>query len=515
MNQRAILAFSLLLAGCQITVATPVHRAARVSRESSVTAGPSTAASSSATPMASPSGRSVPSPGSRPMATLQRPPGNVQDVSGVMRVEASYALRHGAHRIPGVEALLMDDAVAKLGDGGAGILSNNGATVIANNGGSFISDSGSSVISNNGGNVVSNHGGQLAAPAFALLATTDPPPVGATWPVAGMAVGVVDLASDQPVALGNDADGHAVYAIYTGANGAFHAYLPPATSTRRFVAEPLTGGDARLAYASLQGQADASVTLDERSLEVEHYVRQAFVHICNDLQNIDPATVIPGEEFNGRVPDANITEYDGNFRTFIHALRDPGVTGPSSTAHDALYLRLADIILAAIDIDQVEIVKTGPLGTYAGPNEKSLPALEDVLGQILDATARLMQREQAAGRDPAAYFTAQGYMQTLVTITGQAAPTIEKPSDFASFLTDALIASSTASNPNDYLAIAAVLTGNDFGIPVDQLARLFAAGGGIELAFDTVLFKNGSPTLAACLKALQDAAAKPRPVGSP
>lgn len=497
MNQRVLLAIAMALAGCQTTTATTVRRAAS---PKPVAMASVSAPSPTPAHVASPPLHAAPSASPSPLPVLVRPTGNLVDVTGVMRVDASYAIRHGAHQIAGSDALLMDDAAALVGNNGAGIVSNNSGSIIANNGSSFISDSGSSVISNNGGTLI----GKVK---FMLDDVALPAP-GTLMPVAGMAVGVVDLTTDKPVALGQDAAGHPVYAVYTGADGAFHVYLPPATTTRRFLAAPLTGGDARLTYSSLQGATDASVTVDERSLEVEHYMRRAIAHTCEVLLTVDTAGTNPGEEFDGVVPDAKTLEYDANWRTLVHALADAGIAGKSQATRDSLFARLADISLAAIDIDHAPIVPP-PDVPYAGPTEPALPALADVLGQILDATARVMQREQAAGHDPSAYFAAQAYTATLAGITGQPAPRIEKPADFATFLADAMIELNDASNPTATAGIATVLTGDDFKLPLDQLTRLNAAGGGIELALDTALFAKDSPTLTACLAAIQAAAKSP------
>ncbi|MDB5098647.1 MAG: hypothetical protein JWM80_3068 [Cyanobacteria bacterium RYN_339] len=384
--RRSIALVGLLLVACQpkAVVAPVVHASVR----------PAAASPTPAAAKASP--------------LLGRPAGDVQVLSGVVKLDAGYLVgRSGIISNDGAslitqygEGLITNDGGSLItNDGGSLMTGGNSGTLITNDGGSIISNDGASVlavaagaiISNDGASIISNdgaslavRGGNLVVPngqalitngggslmtvgnsgtlitndggSLHLLAAAGPAP-GTELPAAGMWLGAVSLATGKPVPVGVDAQGKPAYLVTTDLAGGFKLYLAPdVRQTVRLVARVPRSTNPRLrlqwAVEPAHGQ---DLALDQARAQATSALRVALLARVGNLVLTDDGT----QTFSASFGKAYAPLLAGSV-TALEALRktasDNGYAklAPShrsravQAAVDAL---VADLTLPADDLD--------------------------------------------------------------------------------------------------------------------------------------------------------------------
>lgn len=285
----AALVVSLLAAGCPAQAPTKVVTAADAPRRKA-SAAPKASPGAPATTPGSPATAGGPS--SLPLvppAPLKRPAGEMIVMRGTVAIDASYAIGSGAAILSNNGgAILATGAGGLVANNGGGVLANNGGNLIANNGGALISDRGASIVANNGGTIIANNtAGVVSTSRYALAqagatGSGPAPAVGTILPAAGAVLGVVSLQDGAPIAIGEDAKGAPVLAIFTDAAGAYEVYVPAALQGNvlvrvRFPRAAEAVADARLAYDVLTApKAAAATRVDEDTSLATRYLFEAM-----------------------------------------------------------------------------------------------------------------------------------------------------------------------------------------------------------------------------------------------
>lgn len=496
LSPRHLVAGLLLL----VAAATGCHaQVATTPKKTPVT----TAAKATATPTAAPaSGKPTAAPN-----LLQKPAGDVREVTGVVNLDAAYAVRQAGARVLGGAVALPD---ALISDAGGNIISDNAAGLIANNGGSLISNNGGGLIANNGAGIISDNAAGVVAP-FRLLAD-DTPAYGTVLPAPGMTLRAEDLGSGEAIALGSDAQDKPVYAVLTDAKGAFHVYLPAGVSqTIAFVATPPKVADDRLITGVLANGTTSQVTADEDTVEAARLMRETVAGILNMDATIDLAALGVGDEFDQLLTGDDLKTHDAVWRRYVTAERNAGLDKAPFEVRARIMEHLAEIVIAHLDLAHVNVERTQSVVPYDGPDEPALPACTAVMSQVRQATAAIMQREAAAGRDPSAYFAAQPYLTTY-NLGAKTPLVIAKPADFNDYLIGEYMRANDGGTHDAELELFSLLTGPDFNVPNDQMLRISAGVRGIFLAYvDAVYGADGTVRDAMLAYVTSALAANPAP----
>jgi hypothetical protein len=366
-----------------------------------------------------------------PAAYLQRP-ANTTTLAGKVKIDASY------------------------------ILSNHGASLVSNNGGQVLA-AGGSIISEHGGalatasgNIVANNGSTLTAKAKRVLLAEEPPAYGTQLPAAAMRVQVFDLDTGKALALGTDAAGQPVDAIYTNLAGGFEVYLPAAAKGNvRVVAEVPGHADPRLTYHVLTAPGAGDRTVDEDSATVARYLRQVFrdkfANLMSSYGQVGAGAMTDDELVNSLFTANKLAPaFQALLKTFIQDLFKEIRANPNITdgSYQELGLLLGDEVLSQSgDLDAIPLSPA----FYAGPEQQALieadplhptRVMEAFAGVIGDL--RLGVTRQGAGKtvaDVEADFAARPYMQAANRYHARVHPqdpvpfyAIRKPSDFTDFI---------------------------------------------------------------------------------
>jgi hypothetical protein len=245
---------------------------------------------------------------------------------------------------------------------------------------------------------------------------------------AGMEIQVVDMATNKPLVLGQDAQKHEVLSIVTNAGGGFKVYLPATLDARnvRLQASALGLADERLIYQTLAPfKANDAATMDEDTALLARYVRGAFAarieRVFKDAQTKGSFIALVGQDtppaltgliqsIGGKVEAASA---EAHAERYTDAQRRAGA------------LAAADAILSNMPLEEVQSV---------GGKKLMMEELRDVLHGFRDATAATMRSRPT----PAA---GQGYFQDepwLVEANRAAAEgdrfVVQTPADLGEFV---------------------------------------------------------------------------------
>jgi hypothetical protein len=309
----------------------------------------------------SPSPTATPAP-----ALLARPAGDVKVVTGVVRIDASYA----------------------VGAAGARLISNNGGTAVAaggalvsNNTGNLISEHGGSLISDTGGSIISDTGGSYR------LAEQPTPGQGEVLPAAGLVVAVRDLASGQLLSLGSGPGGKPVYEVLTNAAGGFELYVPANAGSllleSRFPAASGKAADPRLQYDLLSDAPTQALVIDEDTAQVSRYARNTW------KSTVTKFVLTDNEDGTVRDLDNNDNPLAPQVNAFVKEFHAEavrvGLDKAPAAEVDALAGRIADTLIARVPLSQIVLSKA-VWPSWTGPEEPAIPALVDVLRRCREAT---------------------------------------------------------------------------------------------------------------------------------
>lgn len=446
---RAILPFALLaLAACGPAPATSGAKTPKASSKpvsTAATATPTPAASPKAlapSPAASPTAKPVP-------ALLARPAGDVQVLTGVVRIDASYAVGAAGARLISNNG---GSAVAAS----AAIVANNGGNLISEQGGSLISEAGGALISDAGTGLISNNGG-----AYGLL-DLPAPRQGEVLPAAGMVLAVRDLATGELQKLGDGPQGKPVYEVLTNASGAFELYLPAASPgslllESRFPVATGKAADPRLQYDLVSDTPTQALVIDEDTAQVSRYARSTWKSTIEKFvltDNVDGTVRDLSQETNPLASQINV------FVTEFHAEAvRVGLNKAPAADVDALATRIADALIARVPLSQI-VLSHAIWPDWTGPEEPALPALVDVMRQAREATGAKL------AADPQ-FFAQQPFLQAINA--GRATPyEVRKATDLNEILMEEYLAKNKHHSETD--AVFALI-----GVPLTQSQRLYAA----------------------------------------
>jgi hypothetical protein len=414
---------------------------------------------------------------------LRKPGGGVREIAGTVALDARYALQHGGKIIAsnGASAL-------QLGD----------AALISSNGGNLILPDGNRIISENGGGIVSGNGAGLTGKVkWGLLEAPTDPGFGSVLKAAGLAVGVVDLASGKLLKLGEDDHGNAAYGVVTDANGAFHVYLPASLTTAvRVVSLPRDGADARLQTTLLTSNLDGQLALDEDSQQVANNIRLQLAKDILHMLEPPPGEAQVDDFALGLVDQATNEAFKAAQQRLETAFKAAGGPDLPAATKLAIALRLTDMELAPLKLETVRSAATQPV-PVKGAQRPETPGLviEDVVGvlrKLREKVGAIMEAERQAGRDPEAYFAAKPYFQDAE----QKWP-IRKPSDFDDYVVRGILANPNGNTLAEGLEFATVLGDKDFAIGSTALDTFLRADLGMYVAVINSSFGPGSPVLPA------------------
>jgi hypothetical protein len=453
---------------------------------------------------------------------LQRPATPVRVIKGVLQLDAGYATSANAGSIIssngsavlGMGGLKPDGAGGLITNDGAGIVAQGAGNVIAPNGGSVISSNGSAILAPNGGGIVSPNGGTVISGNgsaivaqgggnYRLAAAATP----VMTPAAGMLLQAVRLGVDEPIALGQDAKGKPVYAVYTNASGHFEIFLPATETGNLHLRAIAPNLDGRLVYDHVGSPKEgAEVAIDEDSAQASRYLLGAFK---GKLAAILAAPNIDDPAFRTDLfKDTAVTPAVADFlwpvaHRFIDRVKAAGV--PANRYPEAAG-RAAEALLRTVSLEDIPVDRTNT-HYIAGPaDETSLAALVAVFKQAREQVAALGTPDQAE-----AYFAKQDYMVTANAeraAKGLAPYRIRKSSDVGDFLVDRYFSSVKSQDTN---AAGPVLwslhpdTIEDHDVSVLNHLYAAASGIGLRLAF---AFVNDEAAQAAVFAAV-DAMSKP------
>lgn len=407
-----------------------------------------------ATAKASP-GAATPTPLVVAAVGLQKPLGDVREVTGTVLLDGNYAVaRAGAH-----------------------IVSNNGgsvlqlAGVVANNGGSIISDNGAGVIANNGGSVIANNGGSAVSRSRALLAETAPP-IGTVLPAAGLTVRVVNLADGKDLTLGLDAQGAAVTSVKTDDAGKYKLYLATSeTQTLRVVATPPGPADERLSVQQLVA-GGAVVDLDDVSTSSAQYNHDTTATTILRLLGSTPDAVTTSVALDWMPKEMLAVTKAGRLR-LLESCKKLGWQGLSAGRRREVADRMADAVLASVPLEQVRTYN-GIDGTLEVPEQSAAEGIKEVLRTNALQAAKLMQGLVDRGLDPEAHFAAAPEMIRInATLDPPAA--IRKPSDVNTVLVRGVLANPAFDEAEVTGHLQTLILDPELGLSLEQAPLLVAS----------------------------------------
>ncbi|MDB5099870.1 MAG: hypothetical protein JWM80_4291 [Cyanobacteria bacterium RYN_339] len=313
MKKLVLLGLGLAIAACDAgRVVTPPKR----------TSAPTTVAAASATPAAGPTVAA--SPVASGPATLRKPDGQFTTLSGTITVDPTYMVATGAGKI------------------------------VASGAGNIVASGAGNIVASGAGNIISGNGSAAIARSRRVLATED-----GALPASGMEISVLDLASDEPLALGKDPAGQDVYTVLSDAAGGYEVYLPPEVASNVLVVARVTGkDDPRLAY-DVATTPGAKVTLDEDSALLTRFIRQTYASAMQTVLKrlLDPkpgATKDLMVTFGGTgLPAAQVEAVFGPILDGIRvSLQARGITADGVPDEAE---RQADALLAKIKLNEIKV----------------------------------------------------------------------------------------------------------------------------------------------------------------
>jgi hypothetical protein len=429
---------------------------------------------------------------------LRKPGAAVREIAGSVALDAGYALQHGGQIIAsnGASALQLGEA-SLIAHNGSNLILPNGGRIISENGGGIISENGGGIISENGGGLISDNGSNLtgkvkwglleAAPAEAAF--------GSVLKAAGLAVGVVDLASGKLLKLGEDDHGNPAYGVVTDADGAFHVYLPAELTTAvRVVGLARDGADLRLQTNLVASDLDGNLTLDEDSQQIANNLRLQLAKGVLHMFDPPAGETAVDEIAIQQVDQATLDAYKAAQQRLAAAFKAAGGAGLPAGKKVAIALRLADMELAHMKLEELRSAATQPV-PIKGAQRPATPGLvlEDITGvlhQLRERVGTIMEAERQAGRDPEAYFAAKPYLK-------DADPQwpIRKPADFDDFIIRGILANPASNSLAAGLEFATVLSDPDYDIGATALDTFLRANIGLYAGTIDASFAPGGQLL--------------------
>jgi hypothetical protein len=478
------------------------------------------AAVASSDPKAATTPAAVPTPAPRvAMGLLQKPTGDVRPITGTVLLEANYGVKYGGGTLtanPGGSVLRLGDA-GLIANNSGNLIANNAAGIVSDSGGGIVSDNGGGVIANNGGGVIANNGGGLTGKTkFGLLDAAAPGAVpgtnfGTVVPTAGLQLGIVDLTSGKLLALGQDASGVPAYIIITNASGSFSAYVPTtATGSLRLIAVPRDGSDVRLGTALVTSRQDATVQLDEDSAQVASDVRLVLASSIYKAIVAGPEESAQDETLF-KLIDAKIADdIKVGFHQVLDSLKKYGVAAMPEARKRAISVRLADIQMGHIKVEEIKAVASLPFLPTTGPQaaepELALASMTTIMRSVREHISSVMQAKASAGTDPEAYFGSKKFIVDASARDG-VSYTIRKPSDFDDFLVRAIFANTTLTLVDNMVILAQIFKDPDVQGSSPQGELLVRSQAGLTISMLKQSYTLGSPILADMLSAIDQLAA--------
>jgi hypothetical protein len=506
----------LVLSACQVPVETPKPEVSGKRLERSTP-------KASATPSVSPSDRAAPAdaPSIAPSTAasvaasvapampslLQKPAGQSRLVTGKVAIDAHYAQAAGGGQIisqNGARAIAFGETSSLLGNNAGNLISNNGGALIGKVKAPVVG-----LVSNNGSGLISDKGlGYRVLQAEAVAVG-----VGEILPAAGLALRVFSLRTAALLPLGVDKDQKPVYEAYSNAKGEYQLYLSDAELDNVLLVASVPGGtDTRLDYSLVVPKEQSVQTLDEDTSLVANFLRKAFADVM--FQDIE---LFFKEYERGLTPEQSA---EGNGAEFPEFLREPAKQVRINIIKAALRVnaqnynkrqkqimaqRINDAVLASLKLADIKT----DYKTYGLPDAETaaLPALVDVLRSQRESVVKTFTRFATEGVDPAPYFAAKPYMQTVKDSLGVTF-TIKTPADAIAFPAYGILANVQIERPEAMTLYEEVMTSTDYGMPAGTSKRVFAAAQPFYTAYLVALYLNPAVS-EAVIKAVEQGVDEP------
>jgi hypothetical protein len=369
-----------------------------------------------------------------------------------------------------------------------GVISNDGGSVISNVGGNVVASGGGNVVASGGGNVVASGGGNAVAKtgAYGLLATPGAA-AGTLLPAAGMAIYVRSFRTGKAIPLGVDAHGKPAYAIYTNLKGEYKLFLPPdLTENVDVVAFVPHKSNARLQYEQIAraGNFDA-LSVDEDTGVMVKYIREAFSRSVLPIVQGDLAGAkarLRTSTFEAPIK----TAFEGLLASFVADAKASGYDKAPFAVQQKTARVFTELLLSAAKIDEA-LVDESAIAKQTDlklPGPKALAPLIDLMKSRREVVTKIF----AAKGDGASQFFSTLPSVVAAGKADQTTYTIERPSDFGSFIATAVVGNS----PTDEGAIESKILAFETEAGVDPLP------GGLvwfSAALNSILTNVGSAML--------------------
>ncbi|MDB5098661.1 MAG: hypothetical protein JWM80_3082 [Cyanobacteria bacterium RYN_339] len=418
-----------------------------------------------------PGARSSAGPAAATAATLQRPPGDVRALAGLVEIDARYAADSAAGRV----------------------ISNNGSGVVAIGAAGAGLAAGSNVISNNGSGIISDHAAgalPVRGVGFELLQATPPPLVGVTAPAAGMALRAYDLTTAASLSLGVDAAGKPVYEVLSDGAGKFQVFVPAGASTNVLLTATAPGSqDPRLGYTAIATSGTAGI--DEDTALASDLIRRGYGRTMLLLFN----TGVPDDEaLKAETPEDRPKIQAGAKRLRDRVAAIGGKTWPLAKQQDVAQ-RIADIIMARYDRKR---------DLCDGSTESTFDAYARVMHAERLAVTSKMQELVGQGQDPLAFFAGRSYI-TRANAGRDVPYQIKKPADWVFVVGDFYITHGDLTNTQSLVGLFEAFS--DLEVPSDTLPTYVAAYHGDQHAARRILYLDPDNGALPAINAVLDAAA--------
>ncbi len=431
------------------------------------------------------------------LSLLKAPPGAAAKLTGVVSIDAHYAVKAAGATLIGA------DGASLIGADGASLIGPDGATLVGMDGASLIGMDGASVyvgaglIGADGGSLIGPDGASLVAAgagnligkrklALMQAATQAKFNLGTILRAAAMEIQVRSMIDGKPLQLGTDEAGQPVFSVYTNAKGEYQVYLPGTISGKNVVVSAAVPAsqDSRLFYDAMFDKGQGAAAVGEDTALASAFLRQAFVSRLERL-------------FIQKQNDSPVVSAD--------SLLPPGSGGVA----DAALARLR----AAADKAEVAIMTPSDRRARAAATGDALLSYVDLQAQtqgdrpslevMAEELARFRERATAKMLADPRYFETQPFLiranRRLVEEdkdkpVAQKRPlyAIEKPSDVADFvLQDILMSPVRERTTNEF---PQVLDAVGY-LPAERDAAIKTLGGimdGLLLAAGTVVIANPS-----------------------
>jgi hypothetical protein len=439
-------------------------------------------------------------------ARLQSHPGWTP-LSGSIQIDAAYAIAHTQGTLlEGPDGRFLGAGKGVTGQG-FGLISNNGAGLVSNNGSGIISDNGGNIIANNGSSVVAQNGGRIANTGpYRLAGANVALAPGTALRAAGMLITASSLRTHTPLAVGQDANGHDVFAIYSNLAGHYTVYIAPSEANNVLVTTQVPEAhDRRLTYPVILAVNTGAHSLDEQSATVTKLLRAILINRMIGYIRLESPSSLGGAS------DSSVGTLLGPFFSRVQDAAKRSHTATLSTEQaTALCESMADEALAEAKLEEAKILPGGKWNR--SPDESAYIGLTSVLNDIAAHAGKTLASDPKSLDDLIGQFEAlkakKRASDPFVAATPDIAFTIAKPADVEDFVARGLYGLGGTEMETLFTVLLQQL---GFADPEEVHDHFNAAANGFAIA--SALALAGNESLQARL--IADVLASSKPLSAP